>query len=525
MNKTNKIRRLFATPLRIVCFLNWLKSIVVIPYGIIYAKLISEMVSAAISGEVDNVLKLSVFTVSFAVIYRLVLSGLEMLTTLKDMKANQRCKMILYSAVLRSPLNILFSETNGEILENLTDDLNIVTSATKHLFPGLVTALLTTIVYSFFIGVQSVIIALAFILISLLQILPPIIIRKYMQINYDINREVEAKVTDFTVAGYEGMATIKLFSLEHWYLNRMKKIHAEAQNAGRKAELTGAAQSSMNSLVSNLLQYGMYLVVGIAVFTGQSTIEVGIQAIALSGGLFGSVKAVFDCIPQFSLVQKSEERLSKWFSGNGSVYNCINTGTYAMSAQNVSYSYDSAMVLNNLNLKIKNGELALLKGKNGAGKTTLIRVITGLLPLQEGIITFNGDSSSFWGDTLFYMPQEDIVFNMTTAELCEMLRRKPSISDFEEWGLTESLVKSSNISDLSGGERKKVYLAIAFSSNPQMLILDEPSNSLDSDAKETLCRKLIERSDTTLVISHDDRFDGLMCNIYRLEEGEIKIEK
>ena len=123
------------------------------------------------------------------------------------------------------------------------------------------------------------------------------------------------------------------------------------------------------------------------------------------------------------------------------------------------------------------------------------------------------------------MPQEDIVFNMTTAELCEMLRRKPSISDFEEWGLTESLVKSSNISDLSGGERKKVYLAIAFSSNPQMLILDEPSNSLDSDAKETLCRKLIERSDTTLVISHDDRFDGLMCNIYRLEEGEIKIEK
>ncbi len=526
MNRTNKLRRLFAIPLRTVCFLNWLKSIVVLPYGIIYAKLISEMVSAAISGEVNNVLKLSVFTVSFTVIYRLALSGLEMLTTLKDMKASQRCKMILYSAILKSPLNVLFSITNGEILENLTDDLNIVTSAAKHLYPGLVTALLTAIVYSFFIGVQSAIIAVAFILISLLQILPPIIIRKYMQINYDVNRDVEAKVTDFTVAGYEGMATIKLFSLEHWYLNRMKKIHAEAQNAGKKAERTGAAQSSMNSLVSNVLQYGMYLVVGIAVFSGQSTMEVGIQAIALSGVLFGSVKAVFDCIPQFSLVQKSEERLLKWFSGNGSVHNCVDTDTYAMSAQNVSYSYDSAMVLNNLNLKIKNGELALLKGKNGAGKTTLIRVITGLLPLQKGTITFNGDcSSSFWGDTLFYMPQEDIAFNMTTAELCEMLRCKPSISDFEEWGLTESMVKSSNISDLSGGERKKVYLAIAFSSNPKMLILDEPSNSLDSDAKEMLCRKLLERSDATLVISHDDRLDGLMCNIYRLEEGEIKIEK
>ncbi len=525
MNRTRKIRKSFAKPLRTVCFLNWIKSIAAIPYGIICAKLISGIVSAAISGEVSNVLKLSVFTVLFAVIYKFALSALEMLTALKDMKASQRCKMILYNAVLRSPLNMLFSETNGEILENMTDDLNTATSAARRLYPGLVTALLTALVYSVFIGVQSPVIALAFILISLLQMLPPIIIRKYMQINYDVNRDVEAKLTDFTVAGYEGMATIKLFSLDNWYLNRMKKIHAEAQSAGRKAELTGAAQSSMDSLVSNLLQYGMYLVVGIAVFAGQSTIEAGIQAIALSGGLFGSVKAVFDCIPEFSLVQKSEERLSKWFSDSGAAHNCVNTGPYAMSAQNVSYSYDSSMVLNNLNLNIKNGELALLKGKNGAGKTTLIRVITGLLPVQEGTIVFNGDSPSFWGDTLFYMPQEDIVFNMTAAELCEMLRHKPGISDFEEWGLTESLVKSSNISELSGGERKKVYLAIAFASNPKMLILDEPSNSLDSAAKETLCRKLAERSDATLVISHDDRLDSLTCNIYRLEEGGIKIEK
>lgn len=526
MNQTSKPRRAFSISLRTVCFLNWFKSIVAIPYGIIYARLISEMVSAAISGEVNNVLKLSVITVCFTIIYRLVLSGIELLTTLKDMTASQCCKMILYSAILRSPLNVLFSRTNGDILENLTNDLSTVTSAAKHLYPVLVTALLTAIVYSFFIGVQSTVIALAFILISLLQILPPIIIRKYMQINYDLNRDAEAKVTDFIVAGYEGLSTIKLFSLDRWYLDRMKKIHVEAQSAGRKAELTGAAQSSMNSLISNLLQYGMYFVVGIVVFSGESTIEVGIQAIALSGGLFGSVKAVFDCIPQFSLVQKSESRLSKWFSDNGAGHKCVDTGTYAMSAQNISYSYDSDIILNNLNLKIKNGELVLLKGKNGAGKTTLLHVITGLLPLQNGTITFNGgSSSSFWGDTLFYMPQEDIAFDMTAAELCEMLKCKPSVFDFEEWGLTESLIKSLNISDLSGGERKKVYLAIAFASNPKMLILDEPSNSLDSDAKETLCRKLLERSGATLVVSHDERLNGLMCNIYRLEEGVIKIER
>lgn len=529
MDYPTELRRIISKHLQFVGALAWLISIAAIPYGLINARLLSEIIAAAMNGEVDRVLKLSAIEICFVVLYKLILSCLALYKSLKDMKATQRCKMILYNHVLTSPLDLLFSSTTGGMLENLTDDFETVTSAQRSLYPKFFTAFLTVVIYSVFIGTQSLIIVFALLLLSLLQIIPPIVIRKYMQVNYERNREVEAKITDFTVAGYEGMATIKLFSLNNWYLDKLKDIHTEAQYAGRKAELTGSAQSSMNSLVSNLLQYGMYIVIGVAVFVSLATIEVGIQAIALAGGLFGAVKSVFDCIPKFSLVKKSEEKLSKWFSNHDAMTDRVKKSDYALTLDNISYQYDANVVFNNLSLKIKNDELVLLKGKNGTGKTTLLRIITGLLPQQEGAISFNSaddvDSSVFWGDILFYMPQEDAAFDLSAAELCEMLKVKPSISDFEEWGLSKTIIESSKISDLSGGERKKVYLAIVFASNPKLLILDEPSNSLDIAAKETLCNKLLQRSSGTLVVSHDECLDVLTPNIYRLEEGEIRIER
>ena len=120
--------------------------------------------------------------------------------------------------------------------------------------------------YFIYIGKQSLIVAITLLLLSLLQMIAPMIVRKYLQSSYDLNRDVEAKITDLTVAGYKGMATIKLFSLNHWFLEKMKRLHTEATNAGRKAETVGAAQASMSALVGNLMKYGMYVAIGMIVY-------------------------------------------------------------------------------------------------------------------------------------------------------------------------------------------------------------------------------------------------------------------
>lgn len=529
MKHPDKMRKEFYMPLRSVGILTWLNAILIIPYEVINAKLLSNIINEAINGNIHQVLKYSLIILLFTVVFKLVLTGLSLLKSMTDMRSFQRCKMILYHHILKSPLDLLFSCTNGSMLENVTDDLDTVTSAQRYVYPTFFTAIITSAVYLTVIGMQSFIIMLALLIISFLQIIPPIIIRKFMQKNYDANREAETKITDFTVAGYEGMAIIKMFSLRRWYLDKLKHIHAEAQRAGKNAELTGAAQSSMSALVDNLLQYGTYAVIGIAVFASQATIGVGIQAIALSGGLFRAIKSIFDCIPQFALVNRSEERLSKWFNQYATRNIPVKNERYALLLKNISYHYDSDMVFNHLNFHMKNNDRVLLKGKNGAGKTTLLRLITGLLPLQTGTITFGcsdgSHSSSFWGSVLFYLPQEDIVFDITPAELCRMLKIIPDVSDFQEWGLPKTIIVSSSIADLSGGERKKVYLAIAFLLNPRILILDEPSNSLDGESVKVLHKKLLQRLRSTLIISHDERLNALPYIHYQLEDGEIRIEK
>ena len=528
-NSTNKLRKFFSQPLKLISILNTINSLAAIPYGLLNAKMLSEIVSAAINGRVDTVINRSIFLICLVLGYNLLLSALGMLRSLKDMTSMQKCKIILYKHLLANPLDLMFQSTNGSILENLTDDLETVASAQKSVYPGFVVAVLTTIVYFIYIGKQSLIIAITLLLLSLLQMIAPIIIRKYLQSSYDLNRDVEAKITDLTVTGYKGMATIKLFSLNRWFLEKMKHLHSEAANAGRKAEMVGAAQASMSTLVGNLMKYGMYVVVGIIVYSQNTTLDVGIQAIAISGGLFGAVNSIFQNILQFSLIKKSEERLEKWFEKRNRLNVCTVDENYALYLENISYKYENNIVLNDLTLKLDLGEFALIKGRNGAGKTTLLRIITGLLVPQNGTVSFgvddNTDLASFWGNILVYLPQEDITFDMTTIELCQMLKCKPSTKDFEEWGISSSSIESTNISDLSGGEKKKVYLAIAFCLNPNVLILDEPTNSLDKATKEILCHKLLNRLNTTLVISHDDCFDELNPNIYRLEDGEIRIER
>ena len=141
----------------------------VIPFSLFKAKMLSEIIFAAINGSVDLVIKHSIIFICIVFGYNLLLSAFELFRSLKDMTAMQKCKILLYEHLLSSPLDLMFKSTNGSILENLTDDLETVVSAQKSVYPGFIIAVLTTIVYSIFIGQQSLIIVIALLLLSLLQ--------------------------------------------------------------------------------------------------------------------------------------------------------------------------------------------------------------------------------------------------------------------------------------------------------------------------------------------------------------------
>ena len=129
---------------------------------------------------------------------------------------------------------------------------------------------------------------------------------------------------------------------------------------------------------------------------------------------------------------------------------------------------------------------------------------------------------------LFYLPQDDAVFDFTAYELYQMMIPEQIDEVIElthEFLLSPNLIMNSKISDLSGGERKKVYLALAFVINPKIILLDEPTNSLDFESKNTLVRLLRKSEAGVIIISHEDIFDNIVDYSYIFSSGGINIEK
>lgn len=206
---------------------------------------------------------------------------------------------------------------------------------------------------------------------------------------------------------------------------------------------------------------------------------------------------------------------------------------------NISKIYRGITVLNIPELNIPKGESFGLVGNNGAGKTTLFRCILDLIRPNTGEVTSDGHSvakTSAWKFfTGSYLDEGFVIDFLTPEEYFNFLANINGLSKddlniflkkFEEFFNGEILVKRKYIRDFSSGNQKKVGIAAALIANPQILILDEPFNSLDPTTQirlKNLLKKLDEETQTTMLISsHDLNHVTEVCKrIVVLHEGTI----
>lgn len=201
----------------------------------------------------------------------------------------------------------------------------------------------------------------------------------------------------------------------------------------------------------------------------------------------------------------------------------------------LSYSYGKQQVLNKLDLKIPENSIYGLLGHNGAGKSTTLKLLLGLLRLQEGSIRYWG--SAEYNHTLFFrignmieipalynfltveehLKMQDILFEKGTGRIDEVL---------ELVGLSGERRKKAN--RLSTGLKQRLAIALALFRDPDILILDEPINGLDPvgiiDVRELLL-KLQQQGKTILLSSHIiPEMEKLCTHIGIIENGELKYQ-
>ena len=184
--------------------------------------------------------------------------------------------------------------------------------------------------------------------------------------------------------------------------------------------------------------------------------------------------------------------------------------------ENVSYRYNSDLVLEDISFKADEGDLLGIIGPNGAGKTTLFSLILGLLEGYQGKITVFGEDIRNNRKVLKkigYIPQKNIIdkgFPATVEEIVSLgvFERKTKdkiISAIKTVGLLEQ--KHKRIGDLSGGQQQRILIAKALVNEPQLLILDEPTTGIDLETQNkfyALLRKLNSENKITIILaSHD----------------------
>ncbi|MEA1916158.1 MAG: ABC transporter ATP-binding protein [Campylobacterota bacterium] len=189
-----------------------------------------------------------------------------------------------------------------------------------------------------------------------------------------------------------------------------------------------------------------------------------------------------------------------------------------VSVEKLSFSYNKDKALEDINLDVKFGDFLAIIGPNGGGKSTLVNIILGLLTPQEGKITlFNGDAED--ANSIGYVPQNtnvNINFPIRVIDVILMgVKEKKHFFGYSKKSkeYANELLKQvgmseyaySKIGSLSGGQRQRVMIARALSLNPKLLILDEPTSSIDADGQSKIYELLKELNNeiTIIVISHD----------------------
>ncbi len=217
-----------------------------------------------------------------------------------------------------------------------------------------------------------------------------------------------------------------------------------------------------------------------------------------------------------------------------------------ISADNISFTYPETDVetLHKMSINIKQGEKTAIIGRNGSGKTTLAKLLLGLYQTTSGSIRFDGLNHqqihpSDLRRNVGYLPQDITLFHGTirdnilfgTRQVTEyqliravQLSGVSSFTDHETQGLDRQVGESGNA--LSRGQRQSIALARAILNAPQILLLDEPTASLDARAEKQFIKSLSATANdrTLLLITHKTELLRLVDRIIVIENGKLVID-
>lgn len=469
-------------------------------------------------------------------------------------KVDQEIRADVYDKILDADWEALSQYHSGDLLNRVDNDVSRVSGSVLGWLPDLVTHLLQ------FAGTLGILVYYDPTLAVLALLSAPVTILISKRVtkgirDYSKNIEkVSSDVMIFNEESFQNVQLIKSFGLAESYKKKLRKVQETYKNIRldytRFQVFSTSGMSLMGSVVAMIcFAWGVY-----RLWTGYITYGTMTLFLQLSSSLSGAFSALVHMIPSAITAATSAGRLMSVTELPKETYVCEeeaaswiqNHKKVTIQGKDLGFRYQSGkQVLQQASFLARPGEIVAIVGPSGGGKTTMLRILLGLVSINQGDLYIRNESSntelpiSAATRSLFsYVPQENVMFNGSVAENLRLLNeeadeeamnealRKACAYDFvhnRSKGLESPILENGG--GFSEGQIQRLAIARALLSKAPVLLLDEATSALDVRTERKILKNILHSSDnkTCIITTHRPSVLSMCDRIYRISDCKMEV--
>ena len=501
--------------------------------GLIITQLTSDVIEIAkgIKGASVNfnyVGKILLFLIFLYVAYTALTYIANFLLTNAIQNTVKDLRNAVQNKIRRLPISYFDTNSYGDVLSRISNDIDTVSNALQQSFSQVINSVLAVVLaISMMFTINTTMALIAVLIIPISYFISKFIVGKSQKL-FENQQNALGKLNGAVQEMYTGFNEIKLYGKQDDAIAEFKEINEELCSNGFKAQFVSGIMSPLVSLTT-------YLGIASIAFIGP---VYAVRGIITVGNLQAFIRYIWQINQPLSQITQLSSTIQSAFAALERVFEILNEKEEVKDPENpvkiknlrgdvtfehVKFGYsDDKILIEDLNVKVKSGQMVAIVGPTGAGKTTLINLLMRFYDIKDGSIKIDGvdtrdmkreDLRSMFGmvlqDTwLFNGTIHDNIeygrFGATRAEVVEAAK----IANVHHFIKTlpdgYNMFLNEEASNISQGEKQLLTIARAIISDPSILILDEATSSVDTRLEQLLQKAMqnIMKGRTSFVIAH-----------------------